>query len=119
MIDLKTFLQNFLNTIDYPDDKEKFISKLLFAIYSASVDEAMNTLPQDKQTSIKQQLQTVPNFESLQQIINNNFDQSIFQEALKRNSEKVFSEYIDTIDPVLSGDQKSKLQAFLVLQKLV
>lgn len=113
MNDLKASLQNFLETIEYPDNKEEFINKLISTMYLETLDELLNTLPQDKREALKQQFTSVSTPEAMQEIVNNNFDQKTFEEALKRNSRKIFTEYVDTISPTLSEEQRVKLQAYL------
>jgi hypothetical protein len=112
MNDLKTFLSNFLDTINYPDNKEEFINKLLSAIYLDAVDESLKTLPAEKQTEIRDKFKTATTPEAIQEVVNTSFDQNLFQQALQKSSQKLFSEYLQTIDDVLSDEQKTKLQGY-------
>ena len=112
MNDLKTFLNNFLTTIDYPDDKEEFINKLTSAIYLDAVDETLKTLPQEKQAEIQEKLKTATTPEAIQEIVNASFDKNIFQQALQKSSQTVFADYLQTIEDTLSDEQKIKLQEY-------
>jgi hypothetical protein len=116
MNDLKTFLSNFLDTINYPDNKEEFINNLLSAIYLDAVDESLKTLPQEKQTEIQEKFKTVTTPEAIQEVVSSNFDQNLFQQTLQKSSQKVFSEYLETIGDVLSVEQKTKLDEYFASQ---
>lgn len=112
MNDLRGFLTNFLTTIDYPDDKDEFINQLTSTIYLEAVSEVLKSEPQDKQDRIKQQLSSATTPEALLQVVDKNFDQETFQETLKTTSQKVFADYLETINPVLTDEQKTKLEQF-------
>lgn len=115
MNDLKNILLKFLETIEYSDNKEEFINNFTTIIYLNSVEALLITLPQDKQDSIKQQIGSAKTTEELMMIVNNNFNQQSFQDAVSATSQKVFNEYLDEIKDVLTDEQKSKLQQFLQL----
>ena|SRR3989344_8933650 len=112
MNDLRIFLSNFLNTINYPESKEDFINKFLSAIYLETIDELIKTLPQDKQALISQKLESAKTPEFLQQVVNNNFDQNLFNKTLQKTSERLFREYLETINETLTDEQKDKLQEY-------
>jgi len=46
-------------------------------------------------------------------VVNSNFNQQSFQDAVTAASQKVFSEYLDEIKDVLTDEQRSKMQQFL------
>jgi len=116
MNDLKTFLSNFLDTINYPDNKEEFINKLLSAIYIDALDESLKSLPQDKQTEIQEKFKTAITPEAVQAVVAESFDQKVFEQTLQKSSQKLFSEYLQTIDDVLSEEQKVKLDQYFASQ---
>jgi len=113
MNDLKTFLLNFLESIDYSESKEEFIDNFTSVIYLKSIETLLNTFPQDKQESIRGKLSSATSAEALMTVVNGNFDQKAFQDTARVTSEKVFNEYLDTIQDVLTDEQKSRLQQFL------
>ena len=117
MNDLKHFFADFLNIINYPDDKKEFTNKFLNTIYLETIGELIKTLPQDKQELISQTLQSAKTPELLQQAVNNTFDQTLFNKTLQNTSQKVFNEYLQTIDTALTPDQKVKLQQYFASLK--
>jgi len=117
MTDLRTFLQDFLTTIEYPDNKEEFIKNFLFFVYLRTIDGLLGILPPDKQSIIKLQLENSSSIESLQQIVKENFEQKSLEDSLKINSEKIFSDYVQMIQPDLSDEQKNRLQTYFSSQK--
>ena len=112
MNEFKLFLNNFLDLINYPDDKQEFINKFLSAIYLETIEELIKTLPQDKQAVISQTLESAKTPEFLQQFVKTHFDQTIFNQTLQKTSQKLFSEYIETISDTLSEEQKDKLSEY-------
>lgn len=116
MNDLKTFTSNFLDTINYPDNKEEFTNKLITAIYLDAIDEFLKTLPLEKQTEIQDKLKTATTSEVIQEVVNTSFDQTLFQQTLQKSSQTVFSDYLQTIEDTLSEEQKTKLQQYFSSQ---
>lgn len=118
MNDLKNFLVNCLTIIDYRNDKEEFINRLSATIYLTTVNELLTSLPQEKQGFIKQQLSSAATPEELLEVVNGNFEKNIFEDELKKTSEKLFVEYIESIEPSLSEEQKTKLYKYFASQNL-
>lgn len=112
MNDIKTFLNNFLTAIDYPDDKEEFINNLTSAIYLETINVLLDLQSQEKKEQIKQQLSLATTPENLQEVVNNNFDKVVFENTIKDCSQKVFLDYLDTIDSSLTEEQKIKIQQY-------
>jgi len=112
MNDLKVFLINFLDTINYPDEKQEFINKFLSAIYLETIEELIKTLPQQKQNLINQTLESAKTPALLQQAVNNTFDQTLLNKTLQSKSQKLFAEYLETINETLTEEQKNKLQEY-------
>jgi hypothetical protein len=113
MNDLKNILLKFLEAIEYSDDKEEFIDNFTTIIYLDSVETLLVTLPEDKQALIKEQIGLAKSTEELMTVVNSNFNQQSFQDAVTAASQKVFSEYLDEIKDVLTDEQRSKMQQFL------
>jgi hypothetical protein len=113
MNDLKNILLKFLEAIEYSDDKEEFIDNFTTIIYLDSIETLLVTLPEDKQALIKEQIGLAKSTEELMTVVNSNFNQQSFQDAVAAASQKVFSEYLDEIKDVLTDEQKSKMQQFL------
>lgn len=112
MNDLKTFLSSFLDIINYPDNKQEFINKLLSIIYLETVTELIKALPQDKRIKIEESFKTAITPELVQEVVSASFDKDIFEQALQQTSQKVFAEYLQTINGTLSDEQKAKLQEY-------
>ncbi len=112
MNDLKVFLDDFLTTIEYSGNKENFINELIIIIYSGTIDELLNKLPQNQQIVLKEKLKNDKSPQTLLDILNTSFDKKSLEEALKRNSEKAFVNYLNTIDPALSDEHRVKLKKY-------
>lgn len=112
MNDLRDFLNKFLDTINYPDDKQEFINKLLSVIYLETIDNLIQTLPSERQALVTQAFQGAKTPDFLQQTVGNIFDPALFNDTLQSTSQKVFNEYLQTIETVLTQDQKVKLQQY-------
>lgn len=109
MDDIKLLLNNFLEIINYPDNREDFINKFISNSYLESVEVELTKLPADKQVEVNNQLKIAVTFHELQKIVNENFDQKEFEETLKLTTQKLFTEYLQLIDADLSEEQKNKL----------
>ena len=112
MNELKNFILNFLEIIEYTGEKEEFIDKFTSIIYLDSVEALLKALPQEKQDLIKQQLSSAVSTEELMTVVNSNFDQKSFQDSVATTAKTVFGEYLEEIEDVLTGEQKTKLEDF-------
>lgn len=112
MNDLKSFLNNFLEIINYTDDRDEFVNKLIQAIYSETLETLIQTLPQDRQLIIKQSFESAKTPDLLQQAVNTTFDQKLFNDTFQKTSQKLFTEYLETIDEALTEDQKMRLKQY-------
>lgn len=112
MNDLRTFISNFLDIINYPDNKEEFTDKLISTIYIDAIDKSLKTVSQDKQKEIQEKLKTATTPEAIQEVVSTNFDQDLFRQTLQKSSQTVFADYLQTIEDTLSEEQKAKLQQY-------
>lgn len=119
MDSLNFFLNNFLDIINYPDGKDEFRNKFINAAYLKAIDDLIANLSSDKQEDIRVKIKTVTSPEMLQDIVSSNFEKNSFEQALKASSQKLFIEYSQTIDDILTQDQKVKLQEFYNSQNTV
>jgi hypothetical protein len=111
-MEIRKILTTILEIIDYPENKEEFINKLTSSICLETLNQLLVSLPEEKQTQIKDQLKNIQTADAFEQIINSNFDQNLFQETVKITTQKIFTEYLQTIEDVLTEEQKIKLDNF-------
>lgn len=112
MDDLRKTLSNFLEIIDYLGNREEFVEKLLNSIYLQSLNDLIQTLSNEKREIVLQSLESVKSPELLSKAVNLNFDQQKVNQSLINNTQKIFTEYLQTIEEDLTEDQKVKLKQY-------
>jgi len=111
---LQQILSSILEIINYPKDKEKFITTFLQQCRQQAIINMIQSLPKDKQGELKQKL--VPLQESPElgkQTIFSYFTNEQYEQVLENASLKAFEEFIREIKFTLSQAQKQKLQSYL------
>lgn len=103
--DPKEVLREVLAIINYQDDKEKFINDFLEIAGANGLDSLIKSLPQDQQTTLQN-----ADEEGTISILKSNFTQEQLKQALTEALEKTTEDYIETVEPTLSEEQKQKLQ---------
>ena len=109
MNDIRSFFNTFLQTINYPDNKDEFIENMVKIIYLETINELIETLPQDKQPLIIQSLESANTPELLLKLVNSTFNQDVFNKTLTDKTTTVFTEYLQTIDNSITETQKIEL----------
>lgn len=106
------FLQ-VLNIIGYSDNKEEFASKFFQLCEQQTIINLIKSLPQDKQTALQAELskQTNPQLNNL--LLKKYFSNEQVASSLEQATKQTFENYLQTIIPTLSGEQKVKLQSYL------
>lgn len=112
MDELKNFISQFLEIINYQEDKIEFTNKFLSEVYLQAVDRLLKTLPADRQPLIIQHLESAKTPELLQQAVASQFDKSALESALQNTMQEMFADYLKTIEPALSDQQKTNLKNY-------
>lgn len=103
-------IADLLNVIDYDGDREKFTREFLELCSKEALINYIQTLPEAKQTELKDASEAG---KDPKDILNDFLSDKEFGEAISNASESVFSDYLKTITPSLSQDQKNKLNSYL------
>jgi hypothetical protein len=111
--DPKEILLNVLTIIDYKDDKETFANQFLQLCMQRALVDIVEALPQDQQKTIQEEVTPDKKPEEVQQILQRYFSQEQYLQQLQLSTQALFQDYIQTITPTLSDDQKQKLQQYL------
>lgn len=108
----KDVLLKILEIIEYTEDKDNFTDAFLKNIYLQSVSDLASNFTQDKELEVKSKLSQVDSPERLEEILRTHFTGEEINEALKTSSYNAIQEYIKTIDPTLSNEQKQSLRNY-------
>ncbi len=106
-------LLKILEIIGYSENKEAFVDEFLKNVQMQSVIDLIQSLPQDKQSEIKDQFSKIQNDQNkASDLLKSYFTEEQIQEALKNSSKTAMEEYIKAINPTLSSTQKNNLITF-------
>ncbi len=109
-MDPNQIIKRVLEIIDYQGDKELLTKNLMEACQVQAVKRLVDRLPEDKKAQFEDAgSDPSPLAESLRQT----FSEEETKEALRKASEKVFADYLNTLIPTLSESQKSSLDSYL------
>lgn len=110
MNNLRDIVLKILETIDYQDDKEAFISEFIRNIQLQVIADLINSLPAHDQGLIKHKLGDVSNNpEKISVILKEQFSNSEFQLALKKTAQDSITKYIQSIYTILPEVQRDDL----------
>ena len=115
--DFKNILLEVLNIIDYKDDKEKFTNEMLQLAHDEAIVALLEKLPLCKKEELKKSFSRALTPEEAKDIIEHYTTFEEYKKSLQKTSDKLFQDYILTILPTLSKDQKQKLEDSLVSVK--
>jgi len=106
----KTILLKILDIIDYKDDKEVFSHKFFNLVAQQTLGDLVLSLPDDKKKAVEGQLSAETDPIKLKQIFNSSFTKEQVDEVTLKVTHKAFQDYTRAIVPVLTPDQKQRLQ---------
>ena len=110
MTDPKQILLRILEIIGYSEDKDKFATEFLQNVSFQALLDLFNTLPQDKKDQIQQQITNANNdISKVQQALSQFFTEDQISKSIENSSKNAVEEYIKTIEPTLSQEQKQNL----------
>jgi predicted solute-binding protein len=106
----RDILLKILEAIDYRDNREAFADEFIQNTHLLALVNLVKSLPDEKQTEVKQQLsESQDNPEKISAILNEYFSQEELPKALENAAKDAVIRYIQTITPTLSQNQKEKL----------
>src|SRR5260221_9466167 len=104
-------LTKILDAIGYDDDKETFIGEFQKNIYVQTFLTLSETLDDTKQQELAAELSQNSNDpEKLNLILSRYFPQQQIQMTIQNVSQHAVEEYLDTVTPLLSPQQKQNLK---------
>ena len=106
----REILLKILEIIEFSKDKEKFVTELLQIIFIQSLADLIQSQNPIDQTKIKAEIASnVSNPDTVAIIMRKYFSKEKIDQALENSAKNVMTEYLTTINPALSDDQRSKI----------
>lgn len=102
-----------LRIIGYKDNKNTFIQKFISLCLSQSILEMLAKLPNEKQITLKNIISSQKDREEIFQTLQQYFPKNLYEKILTDTTQKLFTEYIDTVMPTLTVNQKNSLLLYL------
>ena len=108
----KNELFRILDAIGYAGDREAFVKKFNELIQLQAIDNLINSLPQDGQKVIRNELVTnKDNPEKVNETLNGHFSEKQIQQELEETFKNALTDWMQAVSPTLSDFQKHKLLA--------
>lgn len=102
-----------LDIIGYSDDKQVFEDKFVKACQEQALLDLIDSLPADKQASLKQQLGSESDPQKIGEILKQYVLVDEYDKALRVASQTALNNYLQAITPTLSDTQSTELQSYL------
>lgn len=114
----KSILLKILDIIEYKDDKEVFSDKFFNVIAQQTVGDLIFTLPPEKKTIVEARMKEEQDAARLKEIFHATFTEKEINAMMERVTHRAFQDYTKAILPVLTAQQKQKLQELVNLTSL-
>lgn len=98
----KAVIITILDIVGYGDGKEVFADELLALCQQQASVDLVNSLPSEKRSS-----------KDHAQVVKKHFSKEQYLEAVRKVTEKIIGDYIQTISPKLPEVQKTNLQKYI------
>lgn len=110
----KAIILEILNIVSFSEDKEVFANKFVETVNLQSLNELVKTLPEDKKSSLKEQIEkNLNDAQKISELLKSYFSEEQAVKAIQNSSRDMLIEYIESIKNTLSEEQRKKLiQAF-------
>ena len=105
----KNLLRKILDAIDFKGDKEAFIQKLLSLIYTQAFTELLSLLPEEQQQEMADVLEKNTPMQFLERL-QGQLNEEQIKNAFQKATEETIADYLETIDPKLTDEQRKKLE---------
>lgn len=111
--DPKDIIIKVLDIINYQKDKESYAKEFLGFCYQKAFLSYLETLPEEKQKELQQQLPEGSSPEKVKELLSGLVSTQEYEQSLEKAIKEVFDDYLKEIMPSLSEDQITNLQAYL------
>lgn len=108
----RKILLNTLTMSDYQGDKEAYINKFLQLCQKEILIRLFDTIDEEKQKSVAEELKTKKTYEEMQEVLKKHFNTEKIYSVSSNVSQEFFGEVIKKILPQLAADQKKKLKDY-------
>lgn len=105
-----SIVSKILDIISYQGDRKQFTKNFLEICYKEALISYIQNLPESKQIELKKEIEAD---KSYKEILNRFLGDQGFASTVSKAMESVISDYIKTLNPTLSQDQKDKLYSYL------
>lgn len=106
-------LLQVLNIIGYSDNKEEFISKFLQLCEQQALINMINSLPEDRRSSLESALSKQNSPENITAILDKYLSKKDLAQAVQKATEDTFKSYLQSVIPTLSNSQRKDLDSLL------
>lgn len=111
--DPKKQIIDILTIIDYQDSKEQFAEQFMIVCAGKSLDSIVESLPDEKKDQLRNKITSSQSSDGLLETLREYIPVEQLQSSITKTAGVLFQDYIQTILPVLTEDQKTKLQVYL------
>ncbi len=121
MQEFKKYFTQILDAIDFTEDKEEFANEFLKIVFAQAINNLISSLPLERQTDISERIKKVgSNQEESAKMMSEFFSQEQIKDALTESMKQEITNYLETIAPTLSEEQKQRLEkTVLIMSKNV
>lgn len=110
---VNNIIQTTLDIIGYAEDKDEFVKKFIEGCDKKTIADQVSSLPPEKQEELKQELSKSQSQEDIKGILAKYFSEEQYSQSLEKVTKSSFQEYIDSVMPALTEEQKKKLDSYL------
>lgn len=112
IIDPGKIITQVLSIAGYEGDKKEYADKFLGLCQEDIVYTLLESLPEEKQNAIKEELKDKKSYEDLQKVINENFTPDEVFKVSERITKEAFKSILDKVTPTLDSGKKDVLKAY-------
>lgn len=112
LINPQQILVYTLSLVDYQGNKKAYADKFLRVCQEQIFATLLENLPEEKQESLVEEVKA-KKYKDLRELIEKNFPSEKIFEVSKEVTQKSFAEILQEIIPLLSKEQKTKLDDYL------
>lgn len=109
--DINQFLIQFLNIIQYEDDKKVYIEKFLTVCRRNAINAALKTLSSSQQESLKKDAEDT-SVEKYYELVFSYITPEVYENNLKLATQEAFQQIVNDLLPILPSEKKEQLQKF-------
>lgn len=113
IVDPKQSVLKILEIINYQDNRDVFADDFLFLIQQEMLARLIESLSEEKRQELERELGEKPSPELIHTLLNKYFSEQQKAETTEQVTAETFKDFFKSIIPTLSGQQKTKLQAYL------